>query len=92
MKDLNLDPAELMGSMTKEDFEREEGYRNLTCAIMKKDPTHLMKVYSGVWKCLDPSKENVEKFQTAKRECMSRKARAEEEAFDKEQAAGKKKS
>ena len=90
MEEIKLDPSVM--TFKPELMNTEEGERNMTCALLKKDPDVLMKAYSAIYVCMEPEKETTEKYNSQISTCMSTKARAEEAAYDKEQAEKAKKA
>ena len=85
--EIKLDPASI--NFKTEYLNTEEGERNMTCAIKKKDPLLLMKLTKAVFVCMSDKANQITKFNEVHGACMGRKAREEEVAYDKEHAAKK---
>ena len=83
-----IDPSIVEFKM--EMLNTEPGERNLTCAIMQKDPPMLQRIFTSVFECMSPDVDRITHFNEFHSACMAKRAREEEAAYDKEHAAAKK--
>lgn len=90
MSEIKLDP-EVVAKFKPEMINTEEGERAMSCFLLEKDPKHLTDAFSSVYACMAPEKEMFATYEAHQSKCMTEKARAEEAAYDKEQAEKAKK-